>query len=136
MTARRSVVLPRLGRSAVPRRRPRSISADAAPRSFMLRAVGGCAYQSGAKRSWRSGAAGAHDKTMSTVHNGVSPRAHAVQAAAALAASMGIGRFVYTPILPLMHTQAGLSALLGATLATANYLGYLIGALAGILIPG
>lgn len=102
----------------------------------MLRAVGGCAYQSGAKRSWRSGAAGAHDKTMSTVHNGVSPRAHAVQAAAALAASMGIGRFVYTPILPLMHTQAGLSASLGATLATANYLGYLIGALAGILIPG
>ncbi len=102
----------------------------------MLRAVGGCAYQSGAKRSWRSGAAGAHDKTMTTVHNGVDPRAHAVQAAAALAASMGIGRFVYTPILPLMHTQAGLSASLGATLATANYLGYLIGALAGILIPG
>lgn len=102
----------------------------------MLRAVGGCAYQSGAKRSWRSGAAGAHDKTMTTIHNGVSSRAHAVQAAAALAASMGIGRFVYTPILPLMHTQAGLSASLGATLATANYLGYLIGALAGILIPG
>lgn len=102
----------------------------------MLRAVGGCAYQSGAKRSWRFGAAGAHDKTMTTIHNGVSPRAHAVQAAAALAASMGIGRFVYTPILPLMHTQSGLSASLGATLATANYVGYLIGALAGILIPG
>ncbi|PBC39959.1 MFS transporter [Rhodococcus sp. ACS1] len=66
----------------------------------------------------------------------VSPRAHAIQAAAALAASMGIGRFVYTPILPLMHTQAGLSSSLGAALATANYVGYLVGALAGILIPG
>lgn len=65
----------------------------------------------------------------------VSPRAHVIQAAAALAASMGIGRFVYTPILPLMHTQAGLSSSLGAALATANYIGYLVGAVAGILIP-
>ncbi|MFF4250036.1 YbfB/YjiJ family MFS transporter [Streptomyces sp. NPDC001663] len=48
---------------------------------------------------------------------------------------MGVGRFVYTPVLPLMHTQAGLSAGAGANLATANYVGYLVGALAGILAP-
>ncbi|MGW7382723.1 hypothetical protein [Streptomyces sp. NPDC054794] len=30
---------------------------------------------------------------------------------------MGVGRFVYTPILPLMHTGAGLSATDGANLA-------------------
>ncbi|WP_425579677.1 YbfB/YjiJ family MFS transporter [Streptomyces coacervatus] len=48
---------------------------------------------------------------------------------------MGVGRFAYTPILPLMHTQAGLSAGDGANLATANYVGYLVGALAGILLP-
>jgi Protein of unknown function (DUF1228). len=57
------------------------------------------------------------------------------QGAAALAASMGIGRFAYTPILPLMHAQAGLSPQLGAELATANYVGYLAGAVAAIAAP-
>src|SRR5580698_4552429 len=58
-----------------------------------------------------------------------------VQAAAALAASMGIGRFAYAPILPLMHAQAGLSASAAAALATANYAGYLAGAVVIIAVP-
>jgi MFS family permease len=66
---------------------------------------------------------------------GSSPWRVVGQGAAALAVSMGIGRFVYTPILPLMHVQAGLTTSGGALLATANYIGYLAGALAGILIP-
>jgi MFS family permease len=63
------------------------------------------------------------------------PRRIALQGAAAMAAAMGVGRFAYTPILPLMHSQAGLSAQFGSTLATADYAGYLVGALAAIAVP-
>ena len=68
-------------------------------------------------------------------HSGPAPWVIAAQGAAALAASNGVGRFVYTPILPLMHDQAHLSAASGANLATANYVGYLVGALTGSFAP-
>lgn len=48
---------------------------------------------------------------------------------AALAVAMGIGRFAFTPILPMMQDDAGLSVVAGGYLASANYLGYLIGSL-------
>ena len=47
----------------------------------------------------------------------------------ALASAMGIGRFSLTPIMPLMQQDLGLTLPQGSLLATANYLGYLAGAL-------
>jgi MFS family permease len=53
-----------------------------------------------------------------------------VAAVAALAVAMGIGRFAFTPLFPLMVRDGLLDSHAGALLASANYLGYLAGALA------
>lgn len=47
----------------------------------------------------------------------------------ALAVAMGIGRFAFTPLLPMMQQDAGVSVAAGGWLASANYLGYFLGAL-------
>jgi predicted MFS family arabinose efflux permease len=54
---------------------------------------------------------------------------------AALAVAMGIGRFAFTPILPMMQQDAGLTLAQGGWLASANYVGYLAGALTAVALP-
>ncbi len=48
--------------------------------------------------------------------------------------ALGVARFAYTPLLPLMRSQAGLGVAQAGWLATINYTGYLLGAVASSLI--
>lgn len=64
-----------------------------------------------------------------------SPLLVAAAGLVALAVAMGVGRFAFTPILPMMQDDAGLSVAVGAWLASANYLGYFVGALSAIALP-
>jgi predicted MFS family arabinose efflux permease len=63
----------------------------------------------------------------------VPPRHSGIQTALAgllaLAVAMGVGRFAFTPLLPMMQADAGLALADGGWLASANYAGYLVGAL-------
>ena len=54
---------------------------------------------------------------------------------AALAAAMGIGRFAFTPLLPMMLHDGVVDIATGSWLATANYAGYLAGALLFMALP-
>ncbi len=64
-----------------------------------------------------------------------SPFSIALAGLAALAVAIGVGRFAFTPLLPMMQEDAGLTVTAGGWLASANYAGYLAGALAAMAIP-
>lgn len=63
------------------------------------------------------------------------PWTTALGGAIALAVGLGIGRFAFTPLLPMMLQDGVLDLQRGSWLASANYLGYLAGALACMALP-
>ncbi|WP_022850757.1 YbfB/YjiJ family MFS transporter [Limisalsivibrio acetivorans] len=54
---------------------------------------------------------------------------------AALALAMGIGRFAFTPILPLMQDAQGINDYQAGLIASANYFGYFAGSLLSMAVP-
>jgi MFS family permease len=79
-----------------------------------------------------------HVPAMTTINDTMPAMKHAIAIAVAgllaLAVAMGIGRFAFTPILPMMIEDAGLSMADGGLLASANYAGYLLGALTAMAV--
>jgi len=63
------------------------------------------------------------------------PLAVALAGMVALGVAMGIGRFAFTPLLPMMLHDGVVTLAGGSWLATANYVGYLVGALACMALP-
>ena len=59
----------------------------------------------------------------------ISAAAIALAGAVSLAVAMGIGRFAFTPILPMMLADGVVDLPQASLLASANYLGYMLGAL-------
>src|SRR3954454_8747974 len=59
----------------------------------------------------------------------------ALAGAVSLAVAMGVGRFAFTPLLPMMLKDATIDIASGSWLATANYFGYLAGAFLCLVLP-
>lgn len=73
---------------------------------------------------------------MATATRSPSTFALCIAGALSLAVAMGIGRFAFTPVMPLMIREGQLDVVAGGWIAAANYLGYLAGALTARKLPG
>ena len=69
------------------------------------------------------------------VARGARPWPVALAGMVAMAVAMGIGRFAFTPLLPIMLQEGALDLAASSWLASANYLGYLVGAVLCTLQP-
>jgi hypothetical protein len=63
------------------------------------------------------------------------PLSIALAGLVSLAVAMGIGRFAFTPLLPIMLAERSVTLAGASLLASANYFGYLVGALACTFQP-
>ncbi|MDR0189460.1 YbfB/YjiJ family MFS transporter [Pseudomonas yamanorum] len=69
------------------------------------------------------------DTAISSANKITSPWAIAIAGLVSLSLAMSLGRFVFTPLLPMMLRDGAVTLDQGGTLATMNYFGYFVGAM-------
>src|SRR5438128_1714753 len=74
------------------------------------------------------------DSALAPARTQAGVRAVALAGLVALGVAMGIGRFAFTPLLPMMLHDGSVTLGEGGWLATLNYLGYFAGAAACLFI--
>jgi MFS family permease len=77
----------------------------------------------------------AHATLPAAMSRPLTPLAIAFAGLIALGVAMGIGRFAFTPLLPMMLAEQSVDLTGASLLASANYLGYLLGAVACTFQP-
>ncbi len=118
----------RVAVSSLPTRMNRSAACSSSSTSSSASSVSSAASASSASSASSAPrpAAAASRSTETGCHG--DPRLVAFACAAALAVALGVGRFAFTPLLPLMLAGGALDIGHGGWLASANYAGYFAGA--------
>lgn len=78
---------------------------------------------------------GLADKSGGPQNEGYTLQRNLVAGILALVVAFGIGRFAYTPILPVMQERFTLTNAAVGALASSNYLGYVLGAIFAAFVP-
>jgi MFS family permease len=87
------------------------------------------------RRGQRQEQASAQVPAIAAAPAAASAAAVALSGATALSVAMGIGRFAFTPLLPMMLHDKVIDLQVGSWLASANYIGYLAGAVLCMFLP-
>src|SRR5690606_36922080 len=103
-------------------------------RELLRDSLSGIGYSAGARYHENPQLTGSRYFMQSSAHTPSSYWWPIIAAATALIVVHGFGRFVYTPLLPLLVEDGLISLPQAASLATWNYIGYLSGAMLALFL--
>ena len=120
--------------SAAPGRSQASSAPSAGSEPHAVGSVGATGRRAGPPQARPAPSGGSEPHAVGSV-GAILPGRVALAGMVALAVAMGIGRFAFTPLLPMMLSDGVVTLASASWLASANYFGYLVGALLCTLQP-